>query len=230
MSVNEKMTAIADAIRDKTKGTESLTLDDMATEIPKVYEAGKQAEQDELWEQFQDGGKEKSYYYAFAYKRFNDETYNPKYDIRIGNGTTPGRDVFYNSAITDTKVNIYANSSSLYQCFYGAVLLETIRLLSVYETTSLDQTFPSCESLKNITIEGVIGQNIDIHWSPLTTESIVNIIEHLSTTSSGKTLTLNTSAVNAMTFPYTSTESGVTYNGWDELIGTRSNWTISKSS
>lgn len=40
MSVNEKMTAIADAIREKTGDTELLTLDDMATEIPRVYESG----------------------------------------------------------------------------------------------------------------------------------------------------------------------------------------------
>lgn len=42
MSVNEKMTAIADAIRDKTGGTEPLGLDDMAVGVGDVYEAGKQ--------------------------------------------------------------------------------------------------------------------------------------------------------------------------------------------
>ncbi len=41
MSVNEKMTAIADAIRDKTGGTDALTLDDMAQAIPDVYDAGR---------------------------------------------------------------------------------------------------------------------------------------------------------------------------------------------
>ena len=40
MSVNEKMKAIADAIREKTKETEPLTLDAMATEIPKVFDIG----------------------------------------------------------------------------------------------------------------------------------------------------------------------------------------------
>lgn len=42
MSVNEKMTAIADAIRSKTGGTEPLGLDDMAVGVGDVYEAGKQ--------------------------------------------------------------------------------------------------------------------------------------------------------------------------------------------
>lgn len=40
MSVNEKMTAIADAIRSKTGGTEALTLDDMASGVNDVYDAG----------------------------------------------------------------------------------------------------------------------------------------------------------------------------------------------
>lgn len=42
-TVNEKMTAIADAIRDKTGGTEALTLDGMAENIPKVYETGEKS-------------------------------------------------------------------------------------------------------------------------------------------------------------------------------------------
>lgn len=40
-AVNEKMTAIADAIRDKTGGVDKLTLDGMAAAIPLVYGAGE---------------------------------------------------------------------------------------------------------------------------------------------------------------------------------------------
>ena len=40
MSVNEKMTAIANAIRNKTEKQGLLGLDDMATEIPSVYDKG----------------------------------------------------------------------------------------------------------------------------------------------------------------------------------------------
>lgn len=40
MSVNEKMTAIADAIRAKTGGTDTLTLDAMATEIESIESGG----------------------------------------------------------------------------------------------------------------------------------------------------------------------------------------------
>lgn len=40
MSINSKMTAIADAIRDKTGKTEEMTLDQMATEIAAIETGG----------------------------------------------------------------------------------------------------------------------------------------------------------------------------------------------
>lgn len=43
MSVNEKMTAIADAIRAKTGSADTLTLDGMAAAIPNVFAAGRAA-------------------------------------------------------------------------------------------------------------------------------------------------------------------------------------------
>lgn len=78
-TVNEKMTAIADAIRDKTGGTDALTLDDMVTSIPKVYNAGEQAEYDRFWDNLQDNGKRVDYTGAFSY--FTLEIFNPKYKI-----------------------------------------------------------------------------------------------------------------------------------------------------
>jgi hypothetical protein len=47
MSVNEKMTAIADAIRECTGATEKLGLDAMAESIPNVYKAGQNSMVDE---------------------------------------------------------------------------------------------------------------------------------------------------------------------------------------
>ena len=43
MSLNDKMTAIADAIREKTGGTDPLSLDAIAAAVPAVYAAGKSA-------------------------------------------------------------------------------------------------------------------------------------------------------------------------------------------
>lgn len=84
-TVNEKMTAIADAIRDKTGETDALSLDDMATDIPKVYEAGKKSQYDEFWDAIQYGDGEKSnresYLGVFSGRGWNDDVFKPKYNI-----------------------------------------------------------------------------------------------------------------------------------------------------
>ena len=194
-----------------------------------VYEAGKKAEYDAFWDVFQYGGKAMRYIWRFSYNNFTDKTYNPKYPIVCSDGANAGQNIFYSSSVTDTKVPIYANSD-LGGCFYWWRKGVTINKLVVQESTTYKLTFVDCNALKNITIEGVIGQNFDIGDSPLTTESIVSIMEHLSDTASGKTLTLNTDAVDNMIFPHTSAQSGATYNSWDELVASKSNWTISKRS
>ncbi len=48
MSVNEKLTAIADNMRSKTGGTEALTLDEMAAAVDDIYQAGVDDCEDEL--------------------------------------------------------------------------------------------------------------------------------------------------------------------------------------
>ena len=81
-TVNEKMTAIADAIREKTGGTEALTLDGMAEAVPGVYEAGKKSEYDAFWDAYQNNGKRTDYRYGFAYTGWKKENFKPKYDIK----------------------------------------------------------------------------------------------------------------------------------------------------
>lgn len=230
MSVNEKMTAIADAIRDKTKGTNALTLDAMATEIPKVFEEGKKAEYDAFWDVFQKDGTQSNYYYAFAVNRFTDDNYNPIYDIVIGAGTTTGRNVFYNSSgITDTKVAIYANNNNIDYCFSGATNLKRIIKLVVQESTSYNAVFNNCSNLEELNVEGVIGKNgFDVHWSTLLNKaSIESIINALSAETEGLTVTLPKTAVNRefgidVDDPSTYPEGSEYYN----LRQSKSNWTI----
>lgn len=81
MSVNEKMTAIADNIRSKTGGTASLSLDDMASGVNEVYEAGKQKEWSDFWDMYQVNGTRVHYENAFYYTYWNEKTFKPKYDI-----------------------------------------------------------------------------------------------------------------------------------------------------
>jgi len=81
MSVNEKMTSIADAIRDKTGGTEALTLDDMVSGVNDVFEAGRQAEQRAFWEVLTQNGEKGVYYYTFSENRWTKENFKPVFNI-----------------------------------------------------------------------------------------------------------------------------------------------------
>ena len=222
MSVNEKMTAIADAIRDKTGGTEALTLDDMAAEIPKVFEEGKQAEYDAFWDALQDyGNKEgRNYHYKFCYNLCDDRTFNPKYPIICSEANTSASNMFYyNTLITDTKVPIIVLGTNIAGFAYRAYRLVTIRELNLNKNTKFNaNSFQNCTALENFNVTGTIGQNgFNVQWSTkLNKASIESIINALSAKESGLTVTLSQTAVN----------NAFTAEEWEALEATKTNWTI----
>lgn len=223
-TINEKMSAIADAIRDKTDTTDKLSLDGMAQAIPEVYGQGKQTQYDEFWDKFQSKGNRRYYQYAFYGEGWGDTIYNPKYPIITNNANY----VFASSSITDTKVTIDvsgATSSSSYT--FNASKIKTIRKLIVSENILFTGYFGNCSSLENLVVEGVMGNNIDFKSCPLSKNSIMGklitaeeyevlsdavknnnvfyfdgnyyyggVVSALSKTTTGKTLTLKKSAVN----------------------------------
>lgn len=106
--------------------------------------------------------------------------------------------------------------------FYGAAI-ETIDKLVVKANVQFSNSvFYNCTYLTNLTIEGVIGMNgFNVQWSPnLSKASIISIINALSTTTSGLTVTLSATAV-------TNAFGSTTADEWTALVATKSNWTIS---
>ena len=107
---------------------------------------------------------------------------------------------------------------------FGAMSnLETIDKIIVSEDTALAVGwFNGCAALKNITFEGPIAKTgLSFQWSTkLSKASITSIINALSTTTSGLSVTLSKMAVETAF-------SGTTSAEWTSLIATRSNWTIS---
>ncbi len=93
-TVNEKMTAIADAIRDKTGETDALSLDDMAEAIPDVYEAGGKSTYDEFWDAYQNNGKRTIYGYRFA-GNWPTSLFKPKYPIKLAANASSGVGMFF---------------------------------------------------------------------------------------------------------------------------------------
>lgn len=242
MSVNEKMTAIADKIREFTIGENKLSLDEMPTEIDRVHQigfengvakgesdgyqagytegekvgiaAGKEAERQTFWNTYQNRGNRILWQYAFYDWLWQDANYKPIYDIEATNVNN----MYTSSYITDTKVSIdISGVSNAYYMFYNCVYLKTIRKLIVSDSVTFESTFYNCKVLQSITIEGTIGASLNLKWSPLNKESIESVINALSDDVTGKTVT----------FKQTAKELAFTDEEWATLVATKPNWTIS---
>ena len=233
MSVNEKMTAIASAIRGFTETDDALTLDGMAAAIPQVYEAGRnagggggyeegykagvQAEYDRFWDNVQQNGNRNGYSYGFAGESWTDETYNPKYDIYCGNGTAGfqnnANNLFAYSQITDTKVTITFNATRNNSAFNSSKVVR-IPLIKLMGNVLFVSTFASASYLEYIRFEGVIQNNIDFSsCSKLTRDSLMDIIEHLGSVSETRTCTLGSTNLAKLTDA-------------EKAIATQKGWTL----
>ena len=169
-----------------------------------VYRAGQKLEYDKFWDRFQNNGNTRIYYYAFAYNRFNDTNYNPKYPINCSTPNTAAQQLFASStSITDTKVPIVINGTNANAMFNGASNLVNIQEIEIKKAnTTFNSTFTNCVALVDITFTGLqIDNNIDFSYcSKLSDKSVDNIIEHLKNFNgtSGKTLTVHTDVYNRM--------------------------------
>lgn len=217
-------------VREKTGDTDVIKSGDLPQKIEGVYSkgyaegevVGQQAERDSFWDVFQNNGKARIYYYAFAYARFNDTNYNPKYPIYTSTSSTAGQHMFSaNTVITDTKVPIILNGTNATGMFNGATKLKTIRELRLMkENATFSSAFTDCAALENITITGTISSAFDISDSPnLTDESIDSIVTALKdlTGVTALTLKVNTTVYNKMV-----------KNGKDALV-TAKNWALVKA-
>jgi hypothetical protein len=174
MSIAEKFEVIADA----------------------VYEKGKQDERSDFWDAYQKNGAQVSNYtYAFAYSHWTDEIYNPKYNFSVTYSTNS---MYYNSSITDTKVEHDLSLCTLAGGMFWNSKIKTIRKLIVHEALNLSDTFKGCKDLEYIRFGGVIGQNISFADSPLlTVDSILDVFEYLKDIrGTGTTRTCTLGSVN----------------------------------
>jgi hypothetical protein len=134
--------------------------------------------------------------------------------------------LFYSSSISAVPAISTISAPELTGIFaYSTVVNIEKLILKSDGSQTFAVAFQGAYNIITLTIEGVIGQNgFDIHWSTkLSKESIISIINALSSTVSGKTITLSKTAVNTA-FSMT---DGNPSQEWSNLIATKSNWTIS---
>lgn len=105
-----------------------------------------------------------------------------------------------------------------YSTFSSCSKLHTIAVIRVDENTVFSNPFYNCYELVNLKVEGIIGHDFIVRYSTkLSKASIESVINALSTTTSGLTVTLSQTAVN----------NAFTTDEWNALINTKTNWTIS---
>lgn len=253
-TLNEKMTAIADAVRDKTGKAAALTLDDIAADIPKVYEAGKAEESRVWWDCITNGNKRTVFDFAFYQTDFGKVTggWNPPYRLKptyaprmfyAAAGITKIKKEQIDTANNNSANYMFANCRDLEEieeieigsdCMYAfssCTKLKTIGKLIIRSgITGLSENSPpfaGCTALENITIEGAIPYTLGFaQASKLTAESIESIVSALSDESSGQALTFN-KAVKTTYYNAHTDEYTDADEAWNTLCAAKSNWSIS---
>lgn len=117
----------------------------------------------------------------------------------------------------------------LVNMFQGCGSLVGIRKIVVNENVRFDSggCFYSCRSLADLVIDGTIGQTgTNLSWSPLSKASLISVVNALSSTTTGLTVTLRLAAVNTAFETTAGAADGSTSEEWTALIATKPNWTI----
>lgn len=198
-------------------------LQTIAENEQRVYEAGKKAELVALWNTIQDNGNRRQYQYAFSEGTltWTDDIFLPQHPIICDGTSVYTATALFNGnmGITDTKVPITISNTRADTCFRNCINLKRIPSLTLEKVVRFSQTFEKCRALEELNMYGEVDiDGLDLQWSTkLSKASITSIINALSTTTSGLTVTLSKTAK----------EAAFTADEWAALIATRTNWTIS---
>lgn len=216
---------------------------------------GKQAEYDKFWDAFQHYGERT--YYPRAFLQWGDAAFYPKYDIiatsnssamfegaKIKNlrqrlidcGVTldvsQATDLTYMFSVSNvTHAPIIDATSSRWvdAIFYNSGIVDIQKLILKSDgSQTLGDAFKWCFDLKNIVIEGTIGQNgLNFQWATkLSKESIGSVILALSTTTSGLSVTFSKTAVDKAFETSAGANDGSTSEIFMNLRLSKTNWSI----
>ena len=144
---------------------------------------------------------------------------------------TIGTYMFQNANISRLGTISLISMSAFENIFLQCSNLVTIEEID-FGTTGKQKwyaVFTSCARLANLNnVKGIIGENADLSACPLTAQSIKNVVNVLSDAASGKTITLNKTAVSTA-FNIDNIDDESTWEGTEfyELRHSKDNWTFS---
>lgn len=140
--------------------------------------------------------------------------------VRLDTSQIPNfANFFYYSSVGHVpEISVISSKSKLIGMFgLCKKLVKIDKLILKNDGTDIfDGTFLQTAALTDIVIEGVIGNSIDLSYSPLNRASIESVMNALSHTTTERSISFNKSAVNA----------AFTTDEWNALVATKPNWTI----
>lgn len=212
------------------------------------YDEGRRGEYNIFWDAYQQNGTTTDYANMFSGRGWTNDTFKPKYDITVQNaymlfrycGIVDLGEALRQSGkrlILDANQLSYTFNNTLMEVIDGIEFTKPIERfdatfshsgklreikvpLPITETSNLSG-FDGCSYLEEVWFNGVIGTStLNLKaCTKLSLYCIRDLIQNLSSSTSGLSVTLSRTAVNTA---FGSTDS----EEWLALINARSNWTI----
>ena len=219
-------------------------------DLDEVKATGKDKALREKWNKHIDALNKSAFTYGFAGKGWNDETFTPFTDIIMPSGRNAGNVFAYSgvtdlkgilesygtkldctnalntsgffqySLVTRVPEIVLERATTISSMFGNATNLVSIDKLTFPENCTTTNAFQNCTSLTEIMLGGNISKNFDIHWSPLSQESVESIVSALSDSASGQTVTFNNTQIEGI-------NGGSSW--WVDLKASKPNWTFALS-
>ena len=201
---------------------------------------------DEFWDSYQANGTRYAYYSVFCGPAWNDKTFFPKYNITMSysgrqaflyNSVTDltarliecGIVLDTQQCTDNVSMFQYASTKTLPMLDFSSIKttgntfsdctkLENIEKIIIGNNYPATTTlFTNCKKLREVRFEGTFVNNFGVGpCIVLSRASIENIVNCLSSSATGKTLTISQTAVDGAFTP----------DEWAALMATKSNWTF----
>ena len=214
---------------------------------------GMQTEYDRFWDAYQYNTND--YSCRFGGSGWNKNNFKPKCDIKptfaaylfwysniygsltdilsecgvemdLGNNNS-GTYLFYSTKFSELPDLNLSKCVTLQYTFQNSTLLKKTGTIKLPNNPSAYYApFSGCSALSDISFEGNFIYSISFQWCPLNKASITSVVNALSSTVTGQTLTLSLSAVNTAFETSSGAADGSTSAEFAALVATKTNWTI----